>query len=404
MCECCRQWFPASKLVTKEGYLYCLDCADELFPDHRPCDLCSFELIDDENSHAVTDNESREVLCICRRCFENETWECTNCGDYFCGHPSMEGGCQRICQRCTDYYCYCAGCGELLPTDVAIYVAGDWWCEGCAPEEDELYDHSYKPDPIFFPSFSPDELYLGVELEIDKGDKNEFIERVEKEEIYFKKDGSLSEDGVEIVSHPATLSYHREKLGWNDIIEIARLCDFKSHDAGNCGLHIHINRSFLRNGNGVKTEELNITKLLFIHERFFDQILKLSRRTRAQLDRWARSYFSEEEMSIKKVNEVAKSRWQGRYYMINLENSDTIEFRFFRGTLNLVSFFAALEWVDFICRLVVDTSIAQIVKLRWENLVQQVDEKKYPHLKKYLRERDLLPPEQLSLFPSERRC
>jgi len=343
---------------------------------------------------------------LCYDCYSSETWQCEGCGEVFCDSPTLRDDWGCICENCADYYTYCYDCERIVHIDDAIAVDGCWYCEDCAPEEEEddgLLSYYYKPTPVFFPYHDNSFLYLGVELEIDHGYRSEFLERAERKELYFKVDGSLSSDGVEIVSHPATLSYHRENLGWRDVLEIARQCDFKSHDAGNCGLHIHINRSFLRGKNGKKTEELNITKLLFIHERFFTKILKLSRRTQSQLDRWAKSYFGEdEEITAGKVNGIAKNPNLGRYYMINLENTNTIEFRFFRGTLNLVSFFAALEWVDFICRFVLDTSIAKIVRMKWGDLVQHIDENRYPNLKKYLRGRGLAIVQQ-DLFPSERR-
>ncbi|MEQ2617621.1 hypothetical protein AAAT94_10640 [Intestinimonas aquisgranensis] len=39
----------------------------------------------------------------------------------------------------------------------------------------------------------------------------------------------------------------------------------------------------------------------------------------------------------------------GRYICVNLQNSDTVEFRMFRGTLKTNTLLAALELVDRIC-------------------------------------------------------
>jgi len=369
MCHNCHRWYVPSELHPKGNFHYCHRCIEELFPDYHPCYYCH-ELLHEDDLYSVIDNSTGERIYLC------------HCGEVFCGSPTLRDDWGCICENCADYYTYCYDCERIVHIDDAIAVDGCWYCQDCAPEEegDGLLSYYYKPTPVFFPYHDN-----SVELEIDHGYRSEFLERAERKELYFKTDGSLSSSGVEIVSHPATLFYHKEALGWEDVLEIARQCDFRSHDAGNCGLHVHVNRSFLRGKNGKKTEELNITKLLFIHERFFNKILKLSRRTQAQLNRWAKSYFGEdEEITAGKVNGIAKNQNLGRYYMINLENVNTVEFRFFRGTLNPASFFAALEWVDFICRFVLDTSIAKIVRMKWDDLVQHIDE-------------------QQDLFPSERR-
>lgn len=61
-----------------------------------------------------------------------------------------------------------------------------------------------------------EELYLGIELEIDNGGQNEtnaqyIIDFMNSttENVYCKHDGSLN-DGFEIVTHPCTIEYHKQ--------------------------------------------------------------------------------------------------------------------------------------------------------------------------------------------------
>ena len=107
--------------------------------------------------------------------------------------------------------------------DNDVYWQGDYpYCSDCYNDDDDdkhIHDYYYKPAPIFYKC--PDEKkirYYGVELEIDKGGKDdssaEFISAVANknvEVLYIKSNGSL-EEGMELVSHPCSLKYHREEF------------------------------------------------------------------------------------------------------------------------------------------------------------------------------------------------
>ena len=90
-----------------------------------------------------------------------------------------------------------------------------------------IHSCSYKPRPRFFRSdeerSNGRDLFAGVELEIEfptYGDLMEFDRITEaenlQERIYLKSDGSLSSNGVEIVSFPMTLIEH-QNYGWERI-------------------------------------------------------------------------------------------------------------------------------------------------------------------------------------------
>lgn len=85
-------------------------------------------------------------------------------------------------------------------------------------------------------------------MEIDDGnDANECADALADvtSAIYCKRDGSLGDEGVEIVTHPATLNYHLTKLAWDRIIETATDNGYTSHDTETCGLHVHVGRAEL---------------------------------------------------------------------------------------------------------------------------------------------------------------
>ena len=66
-----------------------------------------------------------------------------------------------------------------------------------------------------------------------------------------------------------------------------------------------------------------------------------------------------------------------RYHAINLTNRNTIEFRMFRGTLNIETFFATLQLVDNIVRYVKEHTNNDIQSLQFTDLLVTDEMKSY---------------------------
>jgi hypothetical protein len=201
---------------------------------------------------------------------------------------------------------------------------------------------------------------VGWELEVDSD------HRVDREriaggvkDILFdfvtcEDDGSLSSQaGFEIISQPASLKYHLSMMPkYTEVFEYLTDNEMLSHDAGTCGFHIHADSRYL--GTGFKLDAA-LSKLLYITEKFYDEILKFGRRTQDQADNWCRSRkerYTTEAGWIKKA--VYKNRsgfsYQDRYFGLNLTNLETagtgtIEFRYFRGSLVPETIEASLKLV-----------------------------------------------------------
>ena len=79
-----------------------------------------------------------------------------------------------------------------------------------------------------------------------------------------------------------------------------------------------------------------------------------------------------------------------RYMAVNLTNANTIEFRLFRGTLNPTAFFAALELVDVIVKLVINKSFKEIRKMEWDDIIHSADRDTFPELYEYWDQRVLI--------------
>lgn len=349
------------------------------------CDQCGYTYNDDEINHFDGQN-------LCDNCYEEETVVCEHCGERIWAEDAADCG-RTLCRYCyDDCYTNCEHCGRTINYDDAYYFDGDEdypYCHDCYHERkncEYIHDYNYKPDPIFYGNGSR---FFGVELEIDGGgddDSNagkiaETANTEDRRRIYIKHDGSLS-DGMEIVSHPMTLEYHSAQMPWREIMEKAVQMGYRSHKTTTCGLHIHVNRTAF--GDTRDEQEERISRVLFFVERFWQELLKFSRRTESQLSRWAARYGIKDNPQATLEN--AKKNYSGRYTCVNLTNYHTIEFRIFRGTLKYNTFIATLQLVNKICDISVNMTDEEITALNWCDFAASISE---PELITYLKERRL---------------
>lgn len=329
---------------------------------------------------------------LCEDCLRRTTVTCDNCGDRIWRDDAEGNSTYTLCTRCYDnHYTNCEDCGRLIHNDEAYYFDGEDYpyCRDCYDNinDNSIRDYNYKPEPIFYGSG----IFYGVEVEIDKGGEyNENAETLlgiangKNEHIYIKHDGSIAE-GFEIVSHPMSLDYHTNNMNWQTVFEKAVNMRYRSHNTSTCGLHIHCNRSAF--GETYEQQELTIAKIIFFVEKHWAELVKFSRRTTENLNRWAARYAtisSTTEETYKK----AKDKSMGRYVAVNLENYNTIEFRLFRGTLRYKTFLATLQLVDEICNCAINMSEWELENLSWSDFVCRILPKK-AELIEYLKEKRL---------------
>jgi hypothetical protein len=230
-------------------------------------------------------------------------------------------------------------------------------------------------------------LFYGVELEIDCGGDTITGDLCEIPEIYLKEDGSLS-CGFEIVTHPATLDYHLHELPWKDICSIARSGGYRSHDTTTCGLHIHASRAGF--GRTATEQDLTIAKLMLLFDRFWDAyIVPFSRRDYSTINRWAKkpdSNITDKDTIGAAVRKV-QDRKRNRYQAINLTNTDTVEFRIFRGTLKASTIKASIQWIDTLIHFCKKTPLKDFAEITWEEIFADTD---HVELREYLEKRNLM--------------
>ena len=329
---------------------------------------------------------------LCADCYNTYTSECDHCGARIWKSDAVADRNYFLCMDCfNSHYFRCADCHAITNEDDACYHDGEDYCSSCydniCDSEDAIHSYDYKPTPIFYPPYRPENVYLGVELEIDEGGEDTEnardlldIANDERDNLYIKHDGSL-DSGMELVSHPMTLEEHMTNLPWAEICHRSIRLGYTSHDAGTCGLHVHVSRASF--GNEEQQEEV-IGRILYFMEAHWNELLKFSRRTQSQLDRWSARYGFKD--TPKETLDNAKKSGKGRYACVNLQNRRTIEFRIFRGTLRYQSFIAALQLTDSICKAAVSMSDEQFRSMSWSEFVSNLT---HTELIEYLKSRRL---------------
>lgn len=258
----------------------------------------------------------------------------------------------------------CARCHAqaLRPTDRTSYIGS----------------HGSTPVLVKHRVDASDGPLLGVELEVDKGERHqecakEVLRLVGQKHVWAKPDGSLT-NGIEFVTHPATLNYmEQERARYAMLLAVPGNFKFKSHDAETCGLHVHVDRAWF--------SEVEQARLVWLTEHFWPELFIFARRSPETAQRWAkRAMTMEEQMAKDKPSHQMQYLFhrvkQGdRYRTLNFQRSPTMEFRLFRGTLNPVTFWATLQLVDNLCRLAKEVSDDDaLLSLTWKDVIDR-----HPH-------------------------
>ncbi|MCI7658812.1 amidoligase family protein [Flintibacter sp.] len=333
-----------------------------------------------------------DALCEC--CANEETVICSRCGERVYRDDNAGDENTPLCQPCYDrHYTSCERCGRIIHVDDAYYEDDDeddplcYDCHAHARRNKMIEDYYYKPEPLFR---GEGPRYFGVELEIDGAGEDDtsagqimgIANGNGLENLYCKHDGSL-DDGFEMVTHPMTLEYHMKEMPWAEILQEAIRLGYTSHQANTCGLHVHVNRDAF--GESEAEQDSVIARILYFFEKNWEELLKFSRRTPRQLERWATRYGYKDQP--KELLDHAKKGYHGgRYTSVNLTNTDTIEFRIFRGTLKYNTLIATLQLLDRICDVALCLTDDQIKAMSWTTFVSGCTQ---PELVQYLKERRL---------------
>ena len=370
LCHECGEKINDYSYTGSDNETYCKSCFNDKFTYCCDCD----EVVEIDDA-TYLDNLDRHV---CNSCLDDNYTKCDDCCDYVSNSRINNYNNISLCNDCDYNYYTCSTCGDRIHEDDIRCDddSGDNYCCNCYDDRPTkmIHNYDYKPDPIFRETSSDiyDPAYFGIELEVDKASSNQktaeyIVDAMGGEDyIYCKTDGSLS-CGFEIVTHPFTLDYHMsQKEVYRNMFKYAVSQGYKSHDCDTCGLHIHVGREFM--GYNEDVQDLTVAKILYVFEKFWDTFVKLSRRSTQRLNDWAKRYCFSDLSDMNKNLENAKGR--GRYYAVNLENDNTIEFRMFRGTLNVDTFMATIQLISTIVNKCKDLSIEELHHITFEDLIK----------------------------------
>ena len=286
--------------------------------------LYTWDYVNDQRGDSIgTDHEFwevgdhiTEVHNTNRRCYSNwlltsevdahpETWiRCSDCGEYYHAGLLTDG----VCDNCNKM-------------EIFGYHRWNGVLEFKHSAEETVNDNT---------------MYFGVEIETcGNSDNAKFVKPI-KDVFHLETDGSLPYGGFEMISQPMTWQFVRDnKDRFADVFEALMNAGQKSHDNPKCGLHIHVSYKAF---NGMKA----VKRAVAIVNRFRTNMVQYSRRESTQYAAYHNipENFTESDLAF--MNGT-------RYLAVNLENigrsKNTVEFRVFRGTLNIETFLAAIELV-----------------------------------------------------------
>lgn len=267
----------------------------------------------------------------------------------------------------------------------------------------KTYIHQFNYVPKYIKHFMPGEsedttLLLGAEIEVggnnnisSDNDKNSTVKKCiqimngsdsdEENLIYSTHDSTVQ---IEFDTMPCSLEFHKNKMNYREMFEYLDKEGYKGHDCETAGLHIHANRSYL--GKSRISQELVISKILYILEKFNDEICVIARRDNDY------SEFAGEKQNEDSIVELyGKYKDKGKRAALNLQHKDTIEFRMFKSTLKYETFILTLEFVKDIIDYAKSVDIEEIELAKWSDLMNcfSSELRKYYEFRYYKKVKDI---------------
>lgn len=289
----------------------------------------------------------------------------------------------------------CHYCSNDFKTEDGVQWGSYFYCDECFKQLHCSVDgyHHPKIETTFLKERGENtKLYFGIELELNldnygysNSHHREAIFYIRKNfkhlKLNFEEDGSIG-DGFEIVSQPMTYKYikaHQEDF--KKILEYLTSKGYRSHNTGICGLHVHVSRDFL--GDDVDEVKNTIDKITLFVETYYNNMKLFARRGNSNYCNYItplfKEYFgtsvlpTEDYLKSSKMLEDLKSKTtryathsNSRYFVINTTNTNTLEYRMFKGTLKYETFMATLEFVNNLTNVCKENMVS---KISWAKVI-----------------------------------
>lgn len=303
---------------SNDSEIICSNCEDELI---NSCDFCS------DTAYNLSNTSYMQNLVLRRAGVEMQYFYYTNDGD-------------TACQDCV---WWCSECNEP-------YSYEETMLECCSIHNNHVHNYGYKPRPMFYScqndgplaitsTAAHGVLYMGIELEIAKMQDlaDEFYDSMtadEKDFVYMKEDGSIGPDGVELVTHPATIDAFKKVFPFEPLDQ-ARADGARSFAYSSCGFHIHVSRSAF-----TATHMWKFIKFQMQQPQLCQTV---AQREESSYATW---YF--EDVERRDLPEYIKGKKANgrRYLAINFQNHNTVELRYFKGNILRSAIMKNLEFVQ----------------------------------------------------------
>lgn len=284
--------------------------------------------------------------------YEMEFSYCEDCADFTVNDDlELINGDRSVCSDCFHEYSWCDSHDLYYRYDDCADCEHDRECRSRL-----IHDYSYRPEVQFF-TVSPAGRALtlaseprrvsvtGFELEMEAVDCDvdegaELAQQLYGDTCYLKHDGSLS-DGFEMVSHPMTRKYLESEFDYENLRELAKI-GMRSAQTTSCGLHVHINSGFFAD------RASSLWRFMSLFYQNAEQWGRIAGRTNNSYAKWDSTETSRLLNYTKGVGKRGRDYVHynaDRYVALNLQNRNTIELRFFKGTLRPSTLKARLEAV-----------------------------------------------------------
>lgn len=280
---------------------------------------------------------------VCADCWNAYVSQCEGCGvGLLTSYPSA----WRAFGGVSDNY-YHTECGQVLCGD-CVYVCdcGNAHCNEdeareCCADDDVVHDYSYRPTPRFWKSDGdgvaytmrpdPHTLYVGVEIEAERaaGTADRFLADADEEAgdeqyVYLKRDGSLGDGGVELVTHPATVDAFLRRFPFA-AVEQWTARGARSYARQSCGFHIHVSRSGFTRPHLWRFVRFQLANV--------QHCVRMAQRESQQWAEWSGDGMDEVKKHLPAMVKGEKANGR-RYVAINFQNRNTVELRYFKGNLS----------------------------------------------------------------------
>lgn len=272
---------------------------------------------------------------------------------------SVNKGCVYVLSsEVGDDYAVCRSCGRLAPKSE---IMADGNCFACIAG---IYvdEHHEWDGEISFKSADAErdvKEYFGIEIETEGDFSNIELVKRYQDIWHLEEDGSLGAGGFEMISQPMSWNYIKlQEPRFRALFKSLANAGQKSHDGSSCGLHVHVSREAFK-------DEDAINRCLLIVHAFRRNMMEFGRRFDSEWARFTDIPLMPSESDLNRIGSTGHNVAVNCGYHSDDDNTDTIEFRFPKGSLNILTVMATIEFI----KNIVELSNSDADKIQFKDLI-----------------------------------